>query len=224
MDICWIVLTNGRKEYIQKTLPTWITSYSSKVKNKFIIDDSGDTAYRDWLKDYFPTFKIVPVSNQAAGLDVAMKKVFEVFLSTGCSYSLHLEDDFILHKPFDFSEVVSVLDSHPKLSQMSIMRQPWYSHEIKANGLVESLEKRNKFFESVNTNGYDWVRHQAFYTLNPSIYTKEIASIGWPDGTNTEYRFSQKIFSLGYESGIWGARDSWPHVEHIGFNRTGVKY
>ena len=63
MSICWIVLTDGRKNYISESLPTWIKEYDSQIKDKFIIDDSGDKEYSAWLQEYFPTFNVIAIKN-----------------------------------------------------------------------------------------------------------------------------------------------------------------
>ena len=34
------VLTDGRKQYIEKALPTWIEKYDNQIEKKFIIDDT----------------------------------------------------------------------------------------------------------------------------------------------------------------------------------------
>jgi hypothetical protein len=221
MNLCWIVLTDGRKNYIQEALPTWIEHYDS-IDNKFIIDDSGDTEYTSWLKNTFPSFEIIPVENPRQGYANAVQRVFKLFRDTGLDYCLHLEDDFILSKTVDIENIVYVLDKNPNLSQMAIMRQPWYHNEIESGGVIDAI-KGEKFYD-INTDGFDWVKHRAFYTCNPNIFPQWLTNYEWPDGNWSESKFGRLLFSNNKDCGIWGNRSSWPQVEHIGRERNGIEY
>jgi hypothetical protein len=221
------VLTDGRKQYIEKSLPTWIEQYDSQIDNKFIIDDSGDPEYRDWLSSTFPSFKIIPVAENRAGYVKAMRKVFSTVLDSGSMYCLHIEDDFILLKPFVIDDVIKVLQEFPELSQMSFMRQPWYKNEIVSGGVIDALEKVGCYFNqrySRTPPYYPWVIHKAFWTCNPSIFPAWVAKYTWPESDWSESEFGKKIRSEGKVSGIWGDRKTdWISVEHIGKESNGTK-
>jgi hypothetical protein len=225
-NICMTVLTDGRKEYISKALPTWIDAYDNQIEKKFIIDDSGDSQYREWLASEFPSFTIVPVSSSRGGYVEAMRKVFFTAVDSEAEYCLHIEDDFILHKPFIIDDVISVLNSNPSLSQMSFMRQPWYTNEIDAGGVIEALENQDGAAEYIeeNTDGKDWTIHKGFWTCNPSIFPIWTAKRRWPDAPWSEMKFGQKLFSHEKSCGIWGNRKNWVCVEHIGRERNGTGY
>ena len=225
MDMCLTVLTDGRKQYIEKTIPSWMEHYDSLISNKFIIDDSGQGDYRAWLKEYFPSFTIIPVGESRCGYSNAMNKVFSTIVESKTKYVLHLEDDFILNKPVSLENIVDVLDKNPLVSQMSIMRQPWFANEREHGGVIEALEKQGSTgFKNMNTDGHDWVRHSSFWTCNPSVFPLWVAEMGWPEAPWSEMKFSQEIHSKNKFSGIWGSRTSWPHTEHIGEERNGTEY
>lgn len=224
MSICWIVLTDGRKNYISESLPTWIKEYDSQIKDKFIVDDSGDKEYADWLTEFFPTFNIVSIKNSRQGYAKAVQNVFRVFRESGCEFALHLEDDFILHKPVNLQDIVSVLEQNPNVAQMSIMRQPWYHNEVEHGGVVEALEINKAKFTNKNTLGFDWVEHRSFYTCNPNVIPRWTTDTPWPDGNWSESRFGREIFAKKKTVGIWGNRKDWPHTEHIGRERNGTDY
>lgn len=219
------VLTDGRKEYLEQTLPTWIEAYGDKIEHKIIIDDSGNSGYRHWLIETFPEFVVVAVGKDRCGYAEAMRKVFEMVTYIGQPYNLHVEDDFKLHNPPNLDDVCSILGNFKHVSQMSFMRQPWYPNEIAAGGLVEALEQQGpvQFQQKIN-NGLPWVRHNAFWTANPNVFPQWVAHREWPDAPWCEMKFSQALRHDKKQSGIWGHRSNWVCVEHIGEIRNGTDY
>lgn len=226
MDLCWTVLTDGRKEYIEQCLPDWIEWLDNSIQNKFIIDDSGDLEYRYWLCETFPSFKIIAVGNQRAGYSAAMSRVFNTAKLSKNKYCLHLEDDFLLKRKFDIGGATSVLNSNKFLSQMSFIREPWYHNEIESGGLIEAIERDNPdaVFEQKNTNGINWIEHKSYWTCNPSIFPRWLTSYKWPTGDWSESRFGRQLFNAGRTAGVFGYRGDKPYVEHIGRHRNGTKY
>jgi hypothetical protein len=224
-NICMTVLTDGRKQYIEKALPTWIEQYDSQIEKKFIIDDSGDKDYRNWLIETFPSFSVIPVSEDRGGYANAMRKVFNTVRDAQVEYCLHVEDDFILLKPFIIEDVISVLKSLPELSQISFMRQPWYANEIEHGGVIEALEDSGGSFVQRTTDKDSWVCHRAFWTCNPSIFPSWIANRNWPEPPWSEMYFSKSLREDKKVFGIWGDRKTdWISVEHIGRERNGTEY
>lgn len=225
MNISMTVLTDGRKHYIEKALPTWIDAYGDQITSKAIIDDSGDADYRLWLRDTFPDFYIVPVGYERQGHAPAMREVFNSVLNFGKGYNLHIEDDFVLHNPPDLSEVVSILDNFKELSQISFMRQPWYPNEIEHGGVVQAIEadSPNAGFYTRYHDGIPWTIHKAFWTCNPSVFPYWVAQRKWPNPPWSEAQFSQSLMR-DKVSGIWGTRDNWIVTEHIGKERNGTTY
>lgn len=224
MNVSMTVLTDGRQEYIEKTLPTWLAAYGKDLIVT-IVDDSGNTGYRHWLIETFPDCVVTAVGKDRCGYATAMRRVFEVVLYNESDYNLHVEDDFILHKPPVLQDVVSVLDAYPNVSQMAFMRQPWYKNEIEHGGVVEAIEAEGTTgFIQKYSNGKPWVRHSAFWTANPSVFPRWVAEREWPDAPWCEMNFSKALREEKKVSGIWGHRDNWVCVEHIGRERNGTEY
>jgi len=226
MNLCWTVLTDGRKEYIEQCLPDWISWLDKTIDNKFIVDDSGDTEYRMWLSNTFPSFKIIPVSKDRSGYSLAMNKVLSTVRLSKNRYCLHTEDDFLLKRKFNIEDAINVLNNNINLSQISFMRYPWYHNEIECGGLIQAIERDNvdAIFEQKNTNGIDWIQHKSYWTCNPNIFPRWLTSYKWPSGDWSESRFSRQIFRYGKVAGIMGSRLDEPYVEHIGRHRSGTKY
>lgn len=226
LDLCWTILTDGRKEYAEQCLPDWVLWLDNSVNEKFIIDDSGDQEYRAWLSSTFPSFKVVPVGKERSGYTAAMATVLKTAKMSKKKYCLHIEDDFLLKRKFDIDAAITVLNANKLLSQISFMREPWYHNEIEAGGLVEAIERDNPdiVFAQKNTMGIDWIEHNAYWTCNPSIFPRWLCSYKWPTGNWSESRFARQIFNSGKMAGIMGLRGDEPYVEHIGRNRNGTKY
>lgn len=225
MDLCWTVLTDGRKEYIKKALPTWFENLS-EIDQRFIIDDSGDIKYRRWLSKTFKSFEIIPVGNDRCGYDAGMQKIFSTVKELKYSYCFHIEDDFILRKSFNIQDLKTILKLNKNMSQVSLMRGPWFHNEVQHGGVVNAIKASNKNakFLNKNKNGLRWVQHQAYWTCNPNLFPSWIIDIEWPSGNWSESRFSKKIFDKGKVAGIFENENSWPFIEHIGGHRNGTQY
>ena len=226
MDICWTVLTDGRRKYIEECLPAWVDWLDELIDNKFIIDDSGDKEYREWLSKTFPSFTIVPVGSERMGYNHAMSKIFDVVKTSKKEYCLHIEDDFILKRRFDIESSIKILKENNSLSQISFIREPWYHNEVESGGLIEAIERDNKGINFIQkeTGGIPWIEHTAYWTCNPNIFPSWLTEFDWPSGEWSESRFGRKIFSKGKKAGIFGLRKDAPYVEHIGRERYGTKY
>ena len=226
MNVCWTVLTDGRKKYIEECLPEWVEWLDDLITDKFIIDDSGDDQYRKWLSEKFPSFSVIPVGEERMGYCEAMSKVFDVVKMSGKPYCLHTEDDFLLKRRFDIDSAIKVLEKNKSLSQVSFIREPWYQNEIEHGGLIEAIEDHSPSvkFKQMNTDGVEWIDHTAYWTCNPSIFPSWLTKFQWPSGDWSESRFARLIFSKGKSAGILGARSDSPYVEHIGGERYGTKY
>ena len=226
MSLCWTILTDGRKHYIQDAIPTWLDNFEDSIEQKFIIDDSGDPEYRQWLSNTFKSFNIVPVSNDRQGYDVAMKKLFSLVRELNVDYCFHIEDDFLLNKKFDIFDLAKILDFNKNMAQISLMRQPWYHNEKEHNGVVEAIIAYNPsaHFVKKSIDGLHWMEHNAYWTCNPHLFPSWLTNFEWPSGVWSESRFGRYMFEQQKIAGIYGVRQDWPYVEHIGREKYGNKY
>lgn len=225
MSICFTVLTDGRKHYIEQALPSWIKNFED-IDKKFIIDDSGDPEYRNWLSKTFSSFTLVPVGEERQGYDVAMKKLFSLVNELEVDYCFHTEDDFILKKKFDVNDLIKIIQMNKGMAQISLMRQPWYHNEHEHGGLIEAIKAHNKgaVFVEKNEDGLEWTQHSAYWTCNPHLFPSWLAKFEWPAGPWSESRFGREIFATYKFAAVYGNKNDWPYVEHIGRERYGNKY
>ena len=224
-DITWTILTDGRKDLIERTIPSWEQNVAGQFNGKFIIDDSGDPGYREWLAKTFKNFEIVPVKKQRSGYINAMRKVFEVARSNGNPYIFHLEDDFVLNKPVNLNDLSHVLDKKNYLTQISLLRQPWYEVEIEAGGVLQVFKKQRKRIYAKRMGDKQWLEHRFFWTCNPSVFPLWVAEREWPKGGFSEAKFGMELFeNPDLWSGVWGRLNTPYYIEHIGSYQNGGSY
>jgi hypothetical protein len=222
MPVPLIVLGNGRKDCITQALAS-IEADLAGVGPALIVDDSGDPAYREWLQAEHGV-EVVPVADEGrAGYWRAMRKVWQA--AAGCRWVMFWEEDFVLNKPLDAADLATVLDGHPYLTQIALVRQPWFHNEREHGGLIEALEAQGNLFQQRMEGTYSWIEHRACFTGNPSLIPASTLRQPWPEGDWSESRFSRVLFAGSKACGAyWGRRGDPPLVTHIGTERAGHGY
>jgi hypothetical protein len=227
-----IVLTNGRPDCITRTISSAL-GHLANVQGMVIVDDSGDPTYGQWLEDEFiggPWDGKVLHLPEPHGYWRAMQYVWGLARHWAATYDtsafFFLEDDFTFNEDVDVEALASVLDTHPYLTQMALLRQPWWPNEIEHGGLIEALEAGGgqEFVE--RTGGtHTWIEHRACFTGNPCVIPRRTFTRDWPEGDWSESRFGRELFKDPEARGAyWGSRSDAPRVEHIGHQRVGSNY
>ena len=224
MSIPIIVLTNGRRDCISQTIPSAL-KHLSGITNLTIIDDSGDPAYTAWLRDTFGG--CLPTGG--VGYWRAMQAVWEQarrFFGHDLTESTFLlEDDFVFHEDIDLTCLDRVLNEQKHLTQIALLRQPWFANEIQHGGLVEALEAQGQTFTERTDGRHHWIEHRACFTGNPCLVPARTVAHDWPEGAWSESRFGRLLFANPLARGAyWGRRSDPPRVEHIGHERVGTNY
>ena len=223
-SIAWAVTTDGRKEFIEAAMPTW-HDLTGNVIARIIVDDSGDPAYREWLRATYGGADIVHVGGDRMGYNAAMKRMREVGLATGADYIFHLEDDFKLMRPLDLDDLTSVMEANPMLAQMALVRGPWYHNEVAHGGMIQALKAQGCAFTECGWGGTYWIEHRAVWTANPSVFPKKIAMRHYPDGDWSESAFMRDIReTTRFKCAYWGRMTDEPMVDHIGTYKMGTGY
>ena len=221
--IAWVVTTDGRKQFIERALPTWEQATGS-ISHRFIIDDSGDTQYRMWLTDTFPEWKIVSVGQDRCGYSPAMKMIRTIGLESDADYIFHIEDDFVLSRPINLDDLAGLLNDKRYLAQVALLRQPWFHNEIEAGGLIEALEPGETFTERSDGDRC-WIEHRAIWTANPNMFRRDVAKIEYPNVNYSESAFMRSLKEdANLRCAFWGKRSDEYYVHHIGEYRNGIEY
>lgn len=220
-----IVLTNGRRDCIARTIPS-AREHLSGWDHMIIVDDSGDQEYAAWLAETFDSPPVAVLGDGAPlGYWAAMQWVWRIAREFNTGAVFFLEDDFVFHADVDLTELIGVLDSRPYLTQMSLLRQPWFANEREHGGLIEALEAQGQHFQEVSDGTHHWIEHRACFTGNPSLIPARTLARDWPSGDWSESRFGRELFADPRARGAyWGRRSEPPRVEHIGVERVGAGY
>ena len=161
---------------------------------------------------------IVDDTDHAMGFDGAIRAGWEGVLRTNADYVFHLEDDFTFEEPVPLEQMRQVLETKRTLAQIALKRQPWNAEERAAGGIVE--QHPDDFQEVRGT----WTEHERFFTTNPCLYPRWLCEKGWPEGPESEGRFTIRLRDEGFRFAYWGGKFDPPRVAHIGTERTGVGY
>lgn len=232
MAVPLIVLTNGRRDCISRTIPSAI-EHLTGVSHMVILNDSPDLDYGAWLEKQFIggpfNGEILHIDDGASSYWRAMRYVWrfaEAYLGEAeADAAFFLEDDFTFEFDVDLNDVVTVLDEQPHLTQIALLRQPWFANEHAAGGLIEALEAQGQTFTERTDSEHHWIEHRACFTGNPSLIPKRTFEHPWPEGAWSESRFGKELFADPAARGAyWGKRSDPPRVTHIGHERVGAEY
>jgi len=223
--------TDGRRDCIEQTIPSLLERVKGIDGPKLLFDDSGDQAYREWLTATFEPqgFWVMPIGPERVGQDRALQIVWkhlgrEVYADH--SYVFFCEDDFLFERDVDLDAMRSTLDARPYLAQMALLRQPWFPGEVKAGGIIE--RDPDEYTQVLGLPGEMlvgtcWWEHRLWFSLNPSLFRRDICKLERPIGKRHEWRFSRQLCEdPEVRFGLWG--DGTPWCRHIGDQRVGHGY
>ena len=224
MSIPIVVLTNGRRDCITQSIPS-IHKYLSGFGDMVIVDDSGDKDYRAWLAAEFPDALITAVAAEPAGYWRAMRTVWGIARGSGADAVWLAEDDFVLLDEVDMTCLDRLLDEQSHLTQIALLRGPWWPNEHEHGGLIPALEQQGQTFTEHTDGRHWWIEHRACFTGNPTLIPARTFAHDWPEGAWSESRFGRLLFADPNARGAyWGRRSDPPRVEHIGHQRVGTDY
>lgn len=224
--IALVVFTDGRREHLPWTIPSFEAMTSGPVSERYIVDDSGDPENHEWVRRVFPGFElVVHPSGDRQGFGGAIRTGWDhLRRHSSAELIFHLEDDFTFNRTVDLLDLAAVLAQRPHVAQVALRRQPWNEREALAGGIVE--QHPNAYTDERDDHGREWLEHRQFFTTNPTLYRRSlIDEHEWPEGRESEGRFS--IHLLGdpdLRFAFYGARDSGEWVTHHGNTRAGTGY
>lgn len=215
--VCWLIITDGRLGYLEKTLASWDRNLEGEIRHILIMDDSGSKEYADWLDLVTVTFadRIVHHSERI-GYTETMRDAWSQ-IPTDCKYVLQLEDDFTLERPLSLPDWVGILENYPNAVQLTAQRQPWYAIEKEVGGCL-NMGGITETVYTGTTGSWPVCEHRNQFTGNPSLYRRWLTTIGWPDGPISEPKVHTKIFAIDPKLHMlfWGKRSDPPLVHHFG--------
>ena len=218
------VTTDGRQECLERTIASALEQLQGLDGPRLIFDDSGDRAYQRWLRSTYQREGFtVAYGRERVGQGKALARMWKHLADSmyrSHPWVFHLEDDFLFDRPVDLEQLRSVLEERPCLAQMALLRQPWFSGEVKAGGIIERDPDE---YIRVSAGDVEWFEHRMWFTLNPCLYRRELCELERPTGYRHEWSFGRRLCEdPEVRFGLWG--DGTPWVTHIGEKRIGRGY
>lgn len=214
-----LVMTDGRDEYLKKTVSSAMTMLTGNIVERWMHDDTGDEVYRDKLRAQYPTFNHIG-NGPRRGFGGAYAYAWEnLRVGSKAKFIFNLEQDFVFNREIPLDDMAKVLNENPDVHQMALRRQAWNSEEIKAGGVIERWP--DQFHQEEG-----WISHRLFFTTNPSLYRRTLLDRSWPTTEEAEGHFGIQLLSedpIG-KCGYWGQKTDLPWVTHIGVKRNGSIY
>lgn len=231
MSIVLLVMTDGRRECISRTLARFEEMVTGPITRRIIHDDSGDAAYRAWLVERYPGYELVTTPGRS-GFGGAIQSAWQHIVEHVTErWVFHAEDDFLFTRPVDLADLIGLSEDQPHLAQVAFRRQAWGA-EIPHGGFMEMAPA---WYTERSDGKRSWVETRRNLTTNPSLYRRELCKVGWPDGQHSEGRIGFLLKDeIGLPWGIppeqvkfgfWGSMaDGKDWVWHIGDVRVGTGY
>lgn len=198
-----MVITDGRWDYLQRTLESAAVALDWPWHQKILVDDSGEEL--GFSPDGFKFVKNLP----RRGLAGAIQSGWDA-LNKDIDYVFHLEDDFIFPDVVDIELMIELLEYEPELAQVALLRQPWSPEEQQAGGIYSIEPERFK-------QKYGFVQQSHLFTFNPCLY---------PIGVARDYRagleaeLTADLLADDWRFGYLGELGDDPKTIHIGIRRS----
>lgn len=221
--IALVVLTNGRDDYLERTLDSARRRLAGLITKRILLDDTGDDEHTNLLRRRYPQFTVLGGGPRGFGGACAVLWSYVQKLTTE-PYVFWLEDDFTFNDVVYLDALADVLETNPRLSQLALRRQAWNAKERAAGGVVE-LDPSSYEDRVSGQRRYHWLEHRNFWTTNPSLIPRRtLDAFDWPAVPESEGAFTRLVRDAGQTFGYWGTRASGTWVTHIGNVRNGTGY
>lgn len=220
-----IVLTNGREDYLDRTLGSAFEAIDGELKPRIMVDDSQNSFYgREVDEKWSGQFDVIHHAPKSLGFCGAIQKAWDLVKDfEDVQYVFHLEEDFVFNHYVNLAKMISILDNYSHVAQVALLRQPWNDSERAAGGIVQ--QHPDSYEDCSDGQGNEWLEHRLFFTTNPSVYRRSLIDRGWPQVPYSEGIFThQLIEDPDLRFAFYGPRNVGPAVLHIGDKRTGTKY
>jgi GT2 family glycosyltransferase len=212
-----VVHTDGRREYIEQSIPSLLANVKGNITKRVIYDDSGDYDYKQWLRHTFPDFYVVGPEARL-GYTGSMRAMW-TYLSRRCDsrWVFLAEDDFTYDQPVELEKMAQILTANPHLRQLALLRHPFYPREFEAGSILkehpEAYTQRDGFIE-----------HREYFTANPSLFARDLVKAEmWPAGPSSERLYTDQLnHDPASRMAYLGSGEEL--VTHIGAVRAGGNY
>lgn len=203
MKLALMVITDGRWDYLQRTLESAAECLDYPWSQRILVDDSGEDV------GFCPTKFDFVKNTPRRGLAGAIQSGWDA-LNDDIDYIFHLEDDFIFLDHVDIDLMLELLEYENDLAQMALLRQPWSPQEQQAGGIYWIEPERFK-----QKQGF--VQQQHLFTFNPCLYPISVVR-NYRAGLEAE--LTAELLKDGWRFGYLGELGDEPRTIHIGLRRS----
>ena len=210
-----VVITDGRSEFLQRTLDSLFTNVRGLGRG-VMVDDSGDLVYAGWLEaKYGQQFRFIHhVTRQ--GLAAGIRDGWaEALVNPLVEAIWHQEDDYVIPAKIDLESFAAVMQRTPDLAELTLKRDPYSSQEHVAGGYMQVCPSD---YEDVTLlNGFTYVKHDQLFFFQPSLIPRRVVELALAsDADITEPNLAELLVGHGYHFGVVGRIADEPLVTHIG--------
>ena len=210
-EVALVVITDGRRDCISRAVGSMEENLRGPFAERFIVDDSGDYEYGDWLDaEYLGEFRVLHHLTRR-GCSVAVSTGW--LAASESDYVWHAEDDFVYTEPVDLGAMAAILDANPYLAQLALKRGTHGPVEGAAGDLMAVQPGRWEDHDGFCDN-------DLFFTFHPCLIPKDVIAVALADPSpRTEPNVSSSCLAKGYRFGYLGQTTDPPRVAHIGERR-----
>jgi hypothetical protein len=209
-----VVITDGRQPpTIIDTMESAENYLRADFDARYVIDDSGDPAYAEWLDRLY----LCVHHEERRGMAGAVRSAWETALRAGADYVFHLEDDFIFTRKVKVNNLAQILHCNPHLAEISLKRGPVNEHEDRYGGFIET--DPDAYYDRSCESG-QWVEHRKVFSFNPCLIPRRAIEDALANpGDGVERGITDALLAMNYSFAIYGTKADEPRVCHTGTNR-----
>lgn len=130
--ICQVMFSTNRLEYLIPNLKLQknLNFYGCDV-HKIFIDDYPRTRNNSLITELVKLFGYneIILHKENMGLSATWSEVWNLIKDRDYDYVFHMEDDVEILEPVLITDLIELLRLDPSISQLTLSRQAWYSHE-----------------------------------------------------------------------------------------------
>jgi hypothetical protein len=207
-----------RRGYLERSLASLAAHVSGPIVQKVLYSD-WDSRVAFGLEQIAGRHGFYVAGGGHYNYKVGMPRMWRYIASRALGpYVFLAEDDFLYDEDVNLAQFVDVLEARPSVTQVALLRQPFYQREVDKGGI---LGWDPATFTPVAVNGYRILEHRNYWTANPSLFRRSLTAVEWPEADHSETRFAEALFrDTRAVAAHWGEGEA--QIRHIGEVKAGV--
>jgi hypothetical protein len=193
------------------------------VKYLLTILSTGRAVYRERMEASLGFLQPPPSSvflhedTGREGMCAAHAHCWDAAAVSDCDWVFHIEEDQVLLRPTDLTQIMEVLNTNDHLAQIALVRCPW-GFEIEHGGYIPQSPG---WYERRSNSWGEWIETTRNWATAPALFRTDLASeFPWDPSPGCETEIGQRIIEKRPDArfGLWGWGEPW--CAHIGIERA----